>query len=615
MCGIVAAALKTESQSFLLEGLSRLEYRGYDSAGIALHADQGLERFRAVGTVDKLAELVPERGQSRTGIGHTRWATHGGVNTANAHPHFSQNRVAVVHNGIIENHAELRTELKTLGYQFDSETDTEVIAHLLNHTLRQFPVDQVDQAIGHVLSRIEGSFALAFMVSSEPDVLYIARQKSPLLLGRGKAGHYAASDVLAVSGYVDEIAYLDDGAVLRVKHDGVEVLAGAQLTFQPVPKLEAMTSLGDWPHYMAREIYEQPQVLLRQLNAGMEQLDPALFGPAAQSIFKDIENILFVGAGTSYNAGMVGQYWVEDIAKVSARVELSSELRTRNIVLPKNTLVVALSQSGETADTLEALRSLRRDRPDLRQLALCNVPTSSLVRESDLYFPMQAGPEVSVASTKAFCAQVLAMNALAYALGQAKGTVSRLQLAAARKELSDLSHSFESSLAWAKDSAAALAPALDGIESAFFLGRGALYPLAMEAALKLKEVTYLHAEAFAAGELKHGPLAMMSPDRPVICFVADNGLAPKVLSSVQEVQARGAPVLLCAPKADKEAHAPVALFESAVKNLRVDLPAGGTLSQTLSVMMLGQFLAYACAVRRGLNPDRPRNLAKSVTVE
>ncbi len=599
MCGIVAATLSVDVQPFLLEGLTRLEYRGYDSAGIAVHHDEGLERFRAVGTVDRLAELVPQQA-ARAGIGHTRWATHGGVTAVNAHPHFSHDRVAVVHNGIIENYAELKQRLVEAGYRFDSETDTEVVAHFIDYELKRH--GDAETALRAALTELDGSYALAVMVADEPGNVYVARNKCPLLIGRGVDGYYAASDVLAVSGYSDEIAYLGDGALVRLESNAFTVCAGEPLAFQPVPNLEAMTSLGDWPHHMAREIHEQPHVLQRQLNAGLAELSPALFGPKAAPVFENIEHVLLVGAGTSYHAGLVGQYWLEEVAGVSARVELSSELRTRKIVLPRNTLVVGLSQSGETADTLEALRALKRARPDLRQLALCNVPTSSLVRESDLYFPMQAGPEVSVASTKAFCAQVLAMNALAHALAQAKGTDGCL--VSARAQLKELSEQFEANLSWAAQAAKQLAPALDAAESVFFLGRGALYPLAMEAALKLKEVTYLHAEAFAAGELKHGPLAMMSPERPVVCFVADNDIAPKVLSSVREVDARSAPVLLCSPehqKVDAAQH--------------VALPDGGALAQTLAVMLLGQYLAYECAVRRGLNPDRPRNLAKSVTVE
>ncbi|MBW7901148.1 MAG: glutamine--fructose-6-phosphate transaminase (isomerizing) [Rhodocyclaceae bacterium] len=608
MCGIVAAVADRNVVPVLLEGLRKLEYRGYDSAGLAV-LNGGLQRLRAVGRVAELAAQADAvRAAGTTGIAHTRWATHGVPSERNAHPHVSGG-LAVVHNGIIENHEALRERLKADGYAFTSDTDTEVVAHLVEKKLKSVP-DLFD-AVRAALAELEGAYALAVMREDDPSRVVVAREGSPLLLGLADDGCYAASDASALLQVTRRMVYLENGDCAEIRRDGQRI---ARIDGTPVerPVIESQLSadaveLGTYDHYMQKEIFEQPDALANTLEmvGAARSLQPGLFGAAAADALQGARQVLILACGTSWHAGLVARYWLEAIAGIPCAVEIASEYRYRDSVPDPETLVVTISQSGETADTLAALQHAR-SLGMTRTLAICNVPESSLVRETALRFITRAGPEIGVASTKAFTTQLAALYLLTLVLARLRG---RLDAAAEARELKALRH-----VPAAVQKVLDLEPAIKdwarlfgGKQHALFLGRGRHYPIALEGALKLKEISYIHAEAYPAGELKHGPLALVDKDMPVIAVAPNDALLEKLKSNLQEVRARGGELFVFAD-ADSE----IADSEG-VHVLR--LPEHyGALSALLHVVPL-QLLSYHVALVKGTDVDKPRNLAKSVTVE
>ena len=609
MCGIVAAVADRNIVSVLLEGLRRLEYRGYDSAGLAIINGTGLQRLRAVGRVAELtAQAESTAAHGCTGIAHTRWATHGVPCERNAHPHISQG-LAVVHNGIIENHEVLRSRLKGEGYAFTSDTDTEVVAHLVASELKKSPDFFV--AVRAAIAQLQGAYALAILREAEPERVIVAREGSPLLLGLGDEGNYAASDASALLQVTRRIVYLENGDCAEITRSGVRV---TRVDGTPVdrPETESHLSadaveLGPYRHYMQKEIFEQPVALANTLEmlGAARSIQPGLFGASTEALLSDVRQVLIIACGTSYHAGLVARYWLEAIAGVPCNVEVASEYRYRESVADPQTLVVTLSQSGETADTLAALHHAK-SLGMMRNLCICNVPESSLVRENALRFITRAGPEIGVASTKAFTTQLAALYLLTLIFAKLRG---RLTPEVEAAELQALRH-----LPVAVGKVLELEPQIrDWSEhfamkqDALFLGRGRHYPIALEGALKLKEITYIHAEAYAAGELKHGPLALVDKDMPVIAVAPNDMLLEKLKSNLQEVRARGGELYVFAD-ADSEISA-----SEGVHVMR--LPEHyGQLSALLHVIPL-QLLAYHVALVRGTDVDKPRNLAKSVTVE
>ena len=609
MCGIVAAVADRNIVSVLLEGLRRLEYRGYDSAGLAIINGTGLQRLRAVGRVAELtAQAESTAAHGCTGIAHTRWATHGVPCERNAHPHISQG-LAVVHNGIIENHEVLRSRLKGEGYAFTSDTDTEVVAHLVASELKKSPDFFV--AVRAAIAQLQGAYALAILREAEPERVIVAREGSPLLLGLGDGGNYAASDASALLQVTRRIVYLENGDCAEITRSSVRV---TRVDGTPVerPETESHLSadaveLGPYRHYMQKEIFEQPVALANTLEmlGAARSIQPGLFGASTEALLSDVRQVLIIACGTSYHAGLVARYWLEAIAGVPCNVEVASEYRYRESVADPQTLVVTLSQSGETADTLAALHHAK-SLGMMRNLCICNVPESSLVRENALRFITRAGPEIGVASTKAFTTQLAALYLLTLIFAKLRG---RLAPEVEAAELQALRH-----LPVAVGKVLELEPQIrDWSEhfamkqDALFLGRGRHYPIALEGALKLKEITYIHAEAYAAGELKHGPLALVDKDMPVIAVAPNDMLLEKLKSNLQEVRARGGELYVFAD-ADSEISA-----SEGVHVMR--LPEHyGQLSALLHVIPL-QLLAYHVALVRGTDVDKPRNLAKSVTVE
>ena len=611
MCGIVGAVAERNVEGILLEGLKRLEYRGYDSAGMAVLSPEGtLSRRRAVGKVAALAErLAAEPLPGRCGIAHTRWATHGRPSEANAHPHQSGDGLAVVHNGIIENHEALRQELKAAGYAFTSETDTEVVAHLLERESRE--AGDLLAAVRRVLARLEGAYALGVVSAAEPDVIVGARKGSPLVVGVGIGEAFLGSDPLALLQVTDRFIYLEEGDMVRLSAGGrIEVFDAAggpvEREVQTFEHGDGAASKGEYRHFMLKEIHEQPAVIAAALEGRLGERSVLVesFGPDAEALFGRVRQIHIVACGTSYHAGMVARYWLERFAGVPVQVEVASEYRYRQVVVPEGTLFVTLSQSGETADTLAALR-FARERGYLASLAICNVPGSSLVRESDLTLMTQAGPEIGVASTKAFTTQLTALMLFTLALGRVKGLdeAAQAELVAALRGLPRL---VERVLALDTE-IEALSMAFAEKHHALFLGRGAHFPIALEGALKLKEISYIHAEAYPAGELKHGPLALVDSEMPVISVAPNDELLDKLKSNLQEVRARGGELFVFADEG-------VALAEEeGIRVLR--LPhVHEALAPILYTLPL-QLLSYHVAVLKGTDVDQPRNLAKSVTVE
>jgi glucosamine--fructose-6-phosphate aminotransferase (isomerizing) len=611
MCGIVGAIAERNITPILLEGLKRLEYRGYDSAGVALLSGAELRRCRRVGKVAELEQaLSGDPLTGNLGIAHTRWATHGVPTENNAHPHFSGSHLAVVHNGIIENHGPLREQLQALGYHFSSDTDTEVIVHLLAHCLQNH--SGLAQALRAVVKQLQGAYGLAVISATQPEVLLAARSGSPLVIGLGLGENFLASDQLALRQVTDRFMYLEEGDIAEIRRDRVQIwdAAGQPAQRQAVQYHEGADAAekGSFRHFMLKEIHEQPQVVQRTLEGrlGSDQVLVQAFGPQAAELFGKVRNVQIVACGTSYHAGMVARYWLEDLAGIPCQVEVASEFRYRKVMVQPDTLFVSISQSGETADTLAALRNAKADGGYLASLAICNVGISSLVRESGLTLLTHAGPEIGVASTKAFTTQLVGLMLLTLALGQIRGTLEAEQRAKLVDELRRLPARLQEALAMDKV-VAKVSERLAEKHHTLFLGRGAQYPVAMEGALKLKEISYIHAEAYPAGELKHGPLALVDADMPVVTVAPNNELLDKLKSNLQVVRARGGELLVFA---DEQAG-----MRNGEGTWVVNMPhIHDALAPILYTLPL-QLLSYHVAVLRGTDVDQPRNLAKSVTVE
>lgn len=612
MCGIVGGVSESKDvTSILIEGLKRLEYRGYDSCGVAVIQDGELRRSRSTQRVQELKLQVESDGlHGSVGIAHTRWATHGAPETYNAHPHFSLKDgvpfIGIVHNGIIENYESLRDDLKQKGFVFESQTDTEVIAHLI-HSLYE---GDIYEAVKKACKYLQGAFALAIVSKTEPNVLIAARRGSPLVigLGDGHKANYIASDALALSGVTSKIIYLEEGDIARVTKDSIEIvdedLNPVEREFHNVNAYTASAELGPYSHYMQKEIFEQPRAVSDTLQ-DIENINPSLFGEGAEEIFKRIDKILILGCGTSYHAGLVAKYWIESIAKIPVSVEIASEYRYRDSVPSPNTLVITISQSGETADTIAALNHAKSLGME-DTLTICNVATSAMVRECKLRFLTRAGVEVGVASTKAFTTQLVGLYLLTVCLAHIKVQVSQQDKENIIKQLRHLPVAISSILAL-EPQIIAWAEKFSPREHALFLGRGVHYPIAKEGALKLKEISYIHAEAYPAGELKHGPLALVTREMPVVVIAPHDKLLEKLKSNMQEVKARGGQLYVLA---DSDTHIVQADGMHVIR-----MPEHyGHLSPILHTVPL-QLLAYHTAIARGTDVDKPRNLAKSVTVE
>jgi glucosamine--fructose-6-phosphate aminotransferase (isomerizing) len=605
MCGIVGAIASRNVVPILIEGLKRLEYRGYDSAGVAV-INGSMQRLRSCGRVAQLEKLAGEQNLHGTiGIGHTRWATHGVPSERNAHPHLSGG-VSVVHNGIIENHEEMRARLRGLGYEFASDTDTEVIAHLVHSHLKSM---SLFDAVRTASKELVGAYAIAVIAADDPSLMVVARMGAPLLLGLGDGENFAASDTAALLQVTRRMIYLEEGDCAQVSLASVQIVdARGHLVERPlhVSQLAAdAVELGTYRHYMQKEIFEQPAAVAATLEgvANATSIQPRVFGAQAEQIFAGTDQVLLLACGTSYHAGVVARYWIESLAGIACNVEIASEYRYRESVPNPRSLVVVISQSGETADTLAALHHARAlGQPNA--LAICNVPESALIRASNLRFLTRAGPEIGVASTKAFTAQLTSLFVLALVLAKQRGRLSREREVEMLEALRRLPAWIANALR-TEPEMAAWAAKFARCEHALFLGRGVHYPIAMEGALKLKEISYIHAEAYAAGELKHGPLALVDRDMPVIAIAPRDALLDKLKSNLQEVRARGGElyVLANAEMSAGEGVHIVSLHDDA-----------GVLSPIVSTVPL-QLLAYHAALLRGNDVDKPRNLAKSVTVE
>ncbi|MFM2065714.1 MAG: hypothetical protein RLZZ584_623 [Pseudomonadota bacterium] len=621
MCGIVGAVSQRNIVPILIQGLQRLEYRGYDSCGVAVHQNGELRRARSTSRVSELnAQVATDAVEGFTGIAHTRWATHGAPAVHNAHPHFSHGtgnqaaaarsgRVALVHNGIIENHEELRAELQAKGYEFTSQTDTEVIAHLVESLYQHDLHEAVLQAVSH----LRGAYAIAVFCQDEPQRVIGAREGSPLILGVGEGESFLASDAMALAGVTDQIVYLEEGDVVDMQQGGKYWITArgsdgtrqrVERTVRTVQAHSGAAELGPYRHYMQKEIFEQPRAIGDTLE-GVEGITPELFGDGAYGVFKQIDRVLILACGTSYYSGCTAKYWLESIARIPTQVEVASEYRYRDSVPDPRTLIVTISQSGETADTLAALKHARSLGME-HTLTICNVATSAMVRECKLAYITRAGVEIGVASTKAFTTQLAGLFLLTLALAQTRGQLSDAEEARHLKAMRHLPVALQAVLAlepqiiaWSEDFARK--------ENALFLGRGLHYPIALEGALKLKEISYIHAEAYPAGELKHGPLALVTAQMPVVTVAPNDALLEKLKSNLQEVRARAGELYVFA---DGDTH-----IENAPGIHVIRMPEHyGELSPILHVVPL-QLLAYHTACARGTDVDKPRNLAKSVTVE
>ena len=608
MCGIVGAIAERNVVPILMEGLRRLEYRGYDSAGIAVrNTDASLQRIRSVGKVAELQSLL-DKGtvDGMLGIAHTRWATHGMPAERNAHPHMSGEQVAIVHNGIIENHAELRADLEAQGYVFNSDTDTEVIAHLLADLLNKG--QSIGEATRNAIERLVGAYALAVIDPNDPDCLVVARAGSPLVVGIGDGEQFIASDVFALLPVTQQFIFLEEGDFAEIRRDGIKVF---DTDGQPAEREVRTSQLsasnaekGPYRHYMLKEIFEQPAVIAETLEGRIHKgkLLEQSFGHVAQELFDRTRAVQIIACGTSYHAGMVARYWLEE-AGIPCQIEVASEFRYRKTVVPPDTLFVTISQSGETADTLAALRGAKQA-GYIGSLVVCNVPESSLVRESDVALMTRAGPEIGVASTKAFTTQLVALRLMTLALAKRRGLTSEQEKEWV-DELQALPRQVEVVLKLS-DAIEQMATSFSDMDNALFLGRGTFYPIAMEGALKLKEISYIHAEAYPAGELKHGPLALVDERMPVVCALPDDPLLEKVLSNLQEVRARGGELFLFSDKK-------IQISLDRYQNLTLDDICAGTAPIVYTIPL--QLLSYHVAILKGTDVDQPRNLAKSVTVE
>lgn len=609
MCGIVAAVSRRNIVPVLLEGLRRLEYRGYDSCGVAVATEGGLRRTRSVARVAELkAQVEAQKLEASTGISHTRWATHGAPEVANAHPHFSHGTIGVVHNGIIENYEELRAQLASKGYEFTSQTDTEVIAHLVHFHYSGSLLEAVERTV----SELRGSYGIAVIAAGEPDTVVAARQGSPLVVGLGQNENFAASDAMAIAGETERFVYLAEGDVAEITPQTCRIFKREEGAWTPVERevkvvhaYSGAVDLGPYRHYMQKEIFEQPRAIADTLE-GVNAVTPELFGADAETVLRDTKRILFLACGTSYYAALTAKYWIEAMAGLPVDVEIASEYRYRASVPDPDTLVVTVSQSGETADTLSALRHARDDLGMTKTLTICNVATSAMVNESRLAYITRAGVEIGVASTKAFTTQLVALYLLALTFAKLRGRLSPAEEEAELKRLRHVPTALGAVLAlepqvidWAERFATK--------QHALFLGRGLHYPIALEGALKLKEISYIHAEAYPAGELKHGPLALVDKEMPVVTVAPNDRLLEKLKSNMQEVRARGGELYVFADGDSR--------IENAEGMHVIRLPENyGKLSPVLHVVPL-QLLAYHTALTRGTDVDKPRNLAKSVTVE
>jgi glucosamine--fructose-6-phosphate aminotransferase (isomerizing) len=608
MCGIIAAASTRNVGKLLVQGLHKMEYRGYDSAGIALHQNESIAHLRALGKVQLLEDkMIAERPKSKLGIAHTRWATHGEPSEINAHPHKSKDSVYIVHNGIIENYVELRAELISDGYEFLSQTDSELIAHLLDLYINQG--NSMIDAMYLAKEKLEGAYAIAAIDIKDNTNLVVARNKSPLLIGLGTDEMFAASDPLAIAQMTNDFIFLEDGDVAEISAESYTIFdASKKEVAREVTHIDISnqaTSKGDYRHYMEKEIYEQPDAVSNTIDgriSGEDVLDN-IFGLGSSEVFAKVKRIQIVACGTSLHAGRVAANWFSSIAELPCQIDYASEYRYRNPHVDKNSLIITISQSGETADTLAAL-DYSKEKDYLASLAICNVPTSSLARESDFVMFTNAGPEIGVASTKAFTTQLAALMLLALSLAKSRGLNPKLR-GRIVNALRLLPETISESLTQ-KHQIAAIAPSIASKDNALFLGRGIFYPIAKEGALKLKEISYIHAEAYPAGELKHGPLALIDENMPVIALAPESEIAEKLISNLEEVKARGG-----------------TLFVFADPSVKMDVKSGELVHMPKCDFFLTpivyniplQILSYEVALLRGTDIDQPRNLAKSVTVE
>ena len=608
MCGIIAAASNRNVGKLLVQGLHKMEYRGYDSAGIALHQEDGIAHLRTLGKVQLLEEkMIAEKPKSKLGIAHTRWATHGEPSEINAHPHKSQDSVYIVHNGIIENYVELKEDLKKDGYEFSSQTDSELIAHLLDFYINQG--QSMIDAMYSAKEKLEGAYAIAAIDIKDHTNLVIARNKSPLLIGIGTDEMFAASDPLAIAQQTNDFIFLEDGDVAEISANAYKIYDEAkkeidrEITHIDISAQAA--SKGDYRHYMEKEIYEQPEAVSNTIDGriGGEDVLDNIFGLGSSDLFSKVKRIQIVACGTSLHAGRVAANWFSSIAELPCQIDYASEYRYRNPHVDEKSLLVTISQSGETADTLAAL-NYAKEKDYLSTLTICNVPTSSLARESDFSFFTNAGPEIGVASTKAFTTQLAALMLLALSLAKSRNLNPKLRgrIVQALRLLPETIAEVLNS----KDQMVEIAPAIANKDNALFLGRGIFYPIAKEGALKLKEISYIHAEAYPAGELKHGPLALIDENMPVIALAPESEIAEKLISNLEEVKARGGTLYVCADpsvnmdvKSGKLIHMPECDFFMSPIVYNIPL----------------QILSYEVALLRGTDIDQPRNLAKSVTVE
>ena len=612
MCGIVGAIRSNANVvDFLTDGLKRLEYRGYDSSGIAVQTDNGLKRVRRVGRVALMEEAAKERGLTgQTGIGHTRWATHGGVTEPNAHPHISANLISVVHNGIIENFESERSRLQAAGYVFESQTDTEVIAHSVH---QQYVANGGDlfNAVQSACQQFHGAFAIGVIAEDQPNTMVVARMGCPLLIGLGEEETFIASDVSAVVAFTRQIMYLEDGDIALLTANGIEKILdrNGQTPNRAIKTSNvslASLELGPYTHFMQKEIHEQPVAIADTaeifLDGGFE---PANFGEKAKAVFGQINSVKILACGTSYYSGLTGKYWIESIAKIRCDVEIASEYRYRDVIADPNELIITISQSGETLDTMEALK-YAKSLGHKHSLSICNVMESALPRESELVLYTRAGAEIGVASTKAFTTQLVALFGFAVTLGKLRGVVSDAQAQEYIQELRQLPNSIQHALNL-EPQIASWANQFANKPSSLFLGRGIHYPIALEGALKLKEITYIHAEAYPAGELKHGPLALVDENMPVVVIAPNDSLLDKVKANMQEVGARGGELFVFTDL-DSEFVA-----DDQIHVIRTPRHVG-ILSPIVHTVPV-QLLSYHVALAKGTDVDKPRNLAKSVTVE
>ena len=608
MCGIIAAASNRNVGKLLVQGLHKMEYRGYDSAGIALHQDDGIAHLRTLGKVQLLEEkMIAEKPKSKLGIAHTRWATHGEPSENNAHPHKSQDSIYIVHNGIIENYVQLKEDLKQSGYEFSSQTDSELIAHLLDHYINQG--QSMVEAMYAAKEKLEGAYAIAAIDIKDNTNLVIARNKSPLLIGIGAAEMFAASDPLAIAQQTNDFIFLEDGDVAEISANTYKIFDKSKKeVVREITRIDISTqatSKGEYRHYMEKEIYEQPEAVSNTIDGriGGEDVLDNIFGLGSSDLFSKVRRIQIVACGTSLHAGRVAANWFSSIAELPCQIDYASEYRYRNPHVDEKSLLVTISQSGETADTLAAL-NYAKEKDYLSTLTICNVPTSSLARESDFSFFTNAGPEIGVASTKAFTTQLAALMLLALSLAKSRNLNPKLRgrvVQALRLLPETIAEALNS-----KDMMIEIAPDIANKDNALFLGRGIFYPIAKEGALKLKEISYIHAEAYPAGELKHGPLALIDENMPVIALAPESEIAEKLISNLEEVKARGGTLYVCADpsvnmdvKSGKLIHMPECDFFMSPIVYNIPL----------------QILSYEVALLRGTDIDQPRNLAKSVTVE